>query len=178
MAPLARAPAAGGDEQLGVGIGGDNRADVAPVEHARRPAGIGEGAAGAQGARHAPSGMPRNRGCASGPASSERRPGSLEQIDIGRSQAASIAAALSGSPSARATTNSDRAIEQAGIEMRQAVMRGECPRDRALARGGRAIDSNDHLAFPAAPEPTPNSAIAAQTISSAMDAMFKWTVSE
>jgi hypothetical protein len=37
----------------------------------------------------------------------------------------------------------DGAIEQAGIEMRQPVMQGEALCERALARGGRAVDGDD-----------------------------------
>ncbi len=38
----------------------------------------------------------------------------------------------------------DTAIEQAGVEMRQAEMRGEPPGDGALARGRRSVDRDDH----------------------------------
>ena len=37
-----------------------------------------------------------------------------------------------------------RAIEQAGVEMRQAVVRRQAPGDRALARSGRTVDGDDH----------------------------------
>src|SRR5580704_9234697 len=36
------------------------------------------------------------------------------------------------------------AIEQPGVEMMQPVDLGEVPRDRALARGGRSVDGDDH----------------------------------
>ena len=37
-----------------------------------------------------------------------------------------------------------RAIEKAGIEVRQPVMGGQAPGDRALARRRRTVDGDDH----------------------------------
>src|SRR5262249_42555183 len=37
-----------------------------------------------------------------------------------------------------------RAIDEPGVEMRQAVMRGKLPGERALAGGSRPVDGNDH----------------------------------
>ena len=38
----------------------------------------------------------------------------------------------------------DRAVEQPGVEVRQPEMRGERLGDGALARGGGAVDGDDH----------------------------------
>jgi hypothetical protein len=38
----------------------------------------------------------------------------------------------------------DGAVDQAGVEMAQAVMGGEFPAERAFARGGRSVDGDDH----------------------------------
>ena len=50
----------------------------------------------------------------------------------------------------------DRAVEQTGVEMRQAEMRGEPLRERALAGGRRSVDGDDHQA---ARIPAPSSRI-------------------
>ena len=41
-----------------------------------------------------------------------------------------------------------RAIEEPGVQVRQAVVGGQAPRDRALARCGRAVDGDDHQERP------------------------------
>ncbi len=43
-----------------------------------------------------------------------------------------------------------RAVDQAGVEMAQAVMGRQLLAERALARGGRPVDGDDHLTHPAA----------------------------
>ena len=41
-----------------------------------------------------------------------------------------------------------RAVEQAGVEMRQAIMAGQRAGDGALAAGGGAVDGDDHASAP------------------------------
>ena len=54
----------------------------------------------------------------------------------GRGRIGRIAARIQHAPA-------DRAVQQAGVEMRQAEMRGEPPRQRALAGRGRPVDGDD-----------------------------------
>src|SRR5690606_11114256 len=49
-----------------------------------------------------------------------------------------------------------RAVQKPGVEMGQAVMGGERRPDRALARGGRAIDGDNHAASPSGEKPAPS----------------------
>ena len=130
----------GGDEQLHPRVRTDDGADVAPVEH-RTLRRFGEaplpGQQSSADLRHR--GDPRGR--------LAHRP--LPQARVGQP----LRRQVGGRPRRRPRVvevaprveqgQRDRAVEQTGIEMRQAVMQGEPLGERALARGGRAVDGDD-----------------------------------
>ncbi|MNV55256.1 hypothetical protein D3C71_1474860 [compost metagenome] len=140
-APLGADLRRGGDIELGCGVGRDDRADVAPVQN---------GAAGLagevllqlqQGGAHAR--------MAGDPA------GRLARVPLGQTRIVRQAAEIQrkGRRFGRLGVaqvlpriqhrQTDGAIQQARIQMRQAVMGRQTRGDGALARGGGAVDGDD-----------------------------------
>src|SRR6476469_801505 len=104
----------------------------------------------------------------------------VEQQAVGEAGRRERLAAVVGVAAVEEHLPPDRAVEQAGVEVRQAVVFGERTRDRALARRGGPIDSDDHRAALRwrSALPMPSRAIAIQMISSTIVGRLKFTVSE
>ena len=137
-----------GDEQLGVGIGADDRADIAAVEDgAARVAGRKRrNRAGTPAALPAPPGR-RRPGRRPGATSSARSAGSART----RARFPGAAArrprppgGIERSPPARSDGEADGAIERAGVEMGETSAVGQPARQRTLAASGRSVDGDDH----------------------------------
>ena len=142
MGPRGRA---GGDEDLHIGVGTDDRADVASVEN-RAARTRGEGALR----------LDQRRADARHRGDHGRRLAHLASaqgrvVEIGEAEPAGggdrcglvVKIPILGDQRSRS-----RAVEQPRIEMRQPVMGRDAARDAALARGRGAIDGDDHPEHP------------------------------
>ena len=131
---------AGGDEQFGLGLGRDDRADVAAVEHgaarlAREIAlALEQSGADARIGRDA-------RGDAADRLALQFGIGEIDLAEVagahGRELALRVAAPAQ-------QVKGDRAVEQAGVEMREVEAAGEGAGDGALAARRRSVDGDDH----------------------------------
>ena len=131
----------GGDIELGDGVRGDDRADIATVQN---------GAAGLtgevllqlqkRGAHARIAGDPAGRlaRMTLGQARIVRQAGEVQRQGrrLGCSRVAQI-------PPRVQHRQTHRAIQQAGVQMRQAIVRRQTGGDSALARGGGAVDGDD-----------------------------------
>ena len=92
----------------------------------------------------------------------------IEQQLVGKGAARERVTAIIGVAAVQEDLPPDRAIEQPGIEMRQAEMFGQRLRNGALARGSRSVDGDNHRAClrPRTALAKPHTAIAAQNPSS------------
>ena len=175
LAPLGADVDAGGDEDLGFGIGRDDGRDIAAIQD--RAAGLGREFALSidEGLTHAL--MDRDAG-------GERTDGLAAQSRIVQHGVVEIAGSESvrfmiGITAPLQDGEPDSAIEQAGVKDGQAIMMAERLGDGALAGSGWTVDGDDHDALPFRHAlARPMSAMMDHTISSAKDAMLKWMVSE
>ena len=127
-------------EQFGVGIGGDDGADVAAVEHCAT--GLAGEALLALEQRGADERMRRDdRGELADRILAQR--GIVEQafVEVAGGDSVGLDRRVQLHP---LHGQRDRAVKQAGVEMRQAVMAGERLGDRALAARGGSVDGDDH----------------------------------
>ena len=142
---LAKAPVSprverGGDEQLHIRIGADHRADIAPVEHCA--AGLLREGPLAFEQRRAHLRVDRDTtGKPPDCLAAQFRVGQQTVGEVRRSKSIRLAV---GVASCELHLPPDRAVEQAGIEMRQAEMRGYGLGKSALAAGGGSVDGDDH----------------------------------
>src|SRR5579885_2377722 len=135
--------AAGGDEQLHVGVGADHRADVAAVEHRalRLP---GEASLeGEQGGSFLQNGGD-HRGGAADRLVAQARIVEQRRVEAARRRRGGFGIGRIAAGGEHAQRRG--AVEPPGIEMGQAELCGEVSRQRALARGGRAVDGDDEAA--------------------------------
>ena len=68
----------------------------------------------------------------------------VEQQAVGEAARGEGVAAVVGVTAVEEHLPPDRAVEQPGVEMRQAEVRGESLGDGTLARGSGAVDGDDH----------------------------------
>src|SRR5690606_19928217 len=131
---------AGGDKQLHIGLGRDHGADIAPVEHG--PAGLKREAALALVQRLAHGRVDRD--AARQPPCRFAAQLWIGQQPVRKGRRGERVAGIVGVAAVEEHLASDGAIEQPGVEVRQAVMRGEGAGDGAFARGGGSVDGDDH----------------------------------
>ena len=126
-------------EQFGGGLWRDNGADIAPVQHCAARL-LGKGALPLiQGGAHR--GMHRD-------ATGQAATGLAAQFGVGQQRVGKGAGGCGvlgriGVAAVQQHLSAHGAIQHAGVEVRQAVMRGQCPGDGALAAGGGAVDGDD-----------------------------------
>ena len=134
---------AGGDEQLGVGVGRDDGADVAAVENGA--AGLGGEAALALEQSVADQRVSRDaRGDAA-----DRLALQLGVVEVDLRQVAGASPRRTRSRGRRPfeQVEGDRSVEQSGVHVGQAEMRASARGDRALAARRRPVDGDDHAAL-------------------------------
>ena len=140
MTPLGALVEAGGNEQLGRGIRQNDRADVSPVQHC------------ASGCERA---LPLQQGrahlgvcCDDRGEAADFRFTQIVSLKIGDFQILRQprhTVAICGEDALLDGQRGNRAVEQAGVQMPNAVMRCQFPGDSALARGGGAVDGDDDV---------------------------------
>ena len=130
---------AGGDEQLRRRIGEDHRADVPPVQHGA--ALLAEAALEIQQRR-----TDGGNGCHRGGGGIGDRPAQVAALQVGRPQRARRGLGrfrVGGIGAGVQHEAADGAVQQAGVQIRQAKRRREPPCQGAFSRGGGSVDCYD-----------------------------------
>jgi hypothetical protein len=128
-----------GDEKLYLGVRENHRADISPIQH--RALGCAEASLEIkQGRAHRGDGRDLTGSHVS------QGPAQITARKVFGGQRACLCFRDAGILRVYATIKhapANRAVEQAGIEVRQAKLGSQAPGERALARGGGAINGND-----------------------------------
>src|SRR6185437_9132970 len=129
-------------EQLGVGVGADHGADISPIEHGATLAARKTALKFQQGGPDPGDRGHHRRGGGDGFVA---QPPVLEHREIERPGGAFRDNGV-GRVAQRHRFERDGAVEAARVEMSDAEMQGDAPRNGAFAGAGRSVDRDDHVA--------------------------------